>query len=412
MVNNVPQYWYGTSIVICIFLFFKLNFMIGSEKPKHFSKLPHTGTTIFTVMSKLANEYKALNLSQGFPNFEASPVLINLVTKYMQKGFNQYAPMAGTPELREALTSKINNMYHVIYNPDNEITITSGATEALFAAISAVVRTGDEVIVFEPAYDSYVPAIELNGGIPVYITLQAPHFKIDWDEVKSKISSRTKLIIINTPHNPATTVFSKEDLNQLAEVVKDTDIFLIGDEVYEHIIFDGYNHHSLSTHPLLKERSFVIGSLGKTFHVTGWKVGYCFAPKDLTIEFRKIHQYLTFCTITPVQLAFAEFLSKPENYTHVPEFYELKRDVFLESIKDSRFTFIPSQGSYFQNLTYANIADENDYDLAVRLTKEIGVASIPLSVFYHQKNDFKTLRFCFAKDEITLEKAGKILSSL
>jgi len=386
--------------------------MIQFNKPILKSKLPHIGTTIFTVMSKLANEYNALNLSQGFPNFETSPELIGLVTKYMQKGFNQYAPMAGSPELREAIVKKVKNLYNVDYNSESEITITSGATEALYAAIAAVVRPGNEVIVFEPAYDSYVPAIELNGGIPVYITLQTPFFKIDWQEVKSKISARTKLIIINTPHNPATTVYSANDLGQLADCVKDTDIFLIGDEVYEHIIFDGNRHHSLFTNSLLKERSFVIGSFGKTFHVTGWKVGYCLAPKELTVEFQKIHQYLNFCTITPVQLAFAEYLNKPEYYTNVPEFYQMKRNIFLESIKSSRFTFVPSQGSYFQNLSFANITDENDFDLAVRLTKEIGVASIPLSVFYHKKNDYKTLRFCFAKDDETLKRAGERLSKL
>lgn len=386
--------------------------MFQESESKHISKLPHTGTTIFSVMSRLATEYGALNLSQGFPNFEAAPELIELVNKYMNKGFNQYALMTGTPELREAIAEMISNLYNIKYNPETEITITSGATEALFAAISSIIRTGDEVIVFEPAYDSYVPVIELNGGKPVYITLTPPYFKIDWQEVRNKITSHTKLIIINTPHNPATTILSAEDLEQLADIVADTDILLLGDEVYEHIIFDSLKHHSLFTHPHLKERSFIVGSFGKTFHVTGWKIGYCLAPRELSYEFRKIHQYLTFSTITPVQLAFAEYLSNPENYLHVSPLYEKKRDLFLNSLKKSRFTFVASQGSYFQNLSYSNISDENDYELAKRLTKEVGVASIPISVFYHKKNDYKTLRFCFAKDDETLEKAGAILSKL
>ena len=386
--------------------------MKNASTPLFYSKLPHIGTTIFTVMSKLAAENRALNLSQGFPNFPASEELILLVDQYMRKGFNQYAPMTGVQQLREVLAEKTENLYQVIYHPETEITITSGATEALYAAITAVVRPGDEVIVFEPAYDSYVPAIELNGGIPVYVTLKAPNYDINWPEVEARITDKTRLIIINTPHNPTTTVLSQTDLQELAELVKDTNILLLGDEVYEHIIFDGLKHNSLSTHPALKERSFVCGSFGKTFHVTGWKVGYCVAPAELSSEFRKIHQYLTFCTNTPVQFALADFLKNPNNYLSVPAFYEAKRNKFLESVKNSRFTFVPSKGSYFQNLCYSAISDQNDYDLAIRLTKEIGVASIPVSVFYHQKNDYKTLRFCFAKDDETLEKAGEKLASL
>lgn len=376
------------------------------------SKLPQIGTTIFTVMSKLANETGALNLSQGFPNFPASEELISLVDHYMRKGFNQYAPMMGVQTLREKIAEKTEQLYGSIYHPEKEITITSGATEALYAAITAVVRPGDEVIVFEPAYDSYVPAITLNGGIPVYISLTPPDFSIPWQEVKAKITNKTRLVIINTPHNPATSVFSQEDLNQLAEIVKNTHVFLLGDEVYEHIIFDGNKHQSLSLHPVLKERSFVVGSFGKTFHVTGWKVGYCLAPEELTTEFRKIHQYLTFCTSTPVQMALADFLNQPENYLSVPEFYEKKRNLFIASLKNSRFHIIPSKGSYFQNLGFKDISDEPDVNLAVRLTKELGVASIPVSVFYHQKTDYKLLRFCFAKDDETLIKAGEKLSSL
>lgn len=386
--------------------------MTLSAKPVISSKLPDIGTTIFTVMSKLALEHHALNLSQGFPNFDVAPELTSLLGKYTRKGFNQYAPMTGVQVLREALSEKTSALYGVNYDPETEITVTSGATEALFAAISAVVSPGDEVIIFEPAYDSYAPAIRLNGGIPVYVTLTPPDYTIDWQEVKGKISDKTRMIIINTPHNPTGTVLSSEDLNQLAALVRDTDIFVLGDEVYEHIIFDGLPHHSLLTHPELKERSFICGSFGKTFHITGWKIGYCLAPKDLSVEFRKVHQYLTFSTFTPVQYALAEYLKTPENYLSIPAFYESKRDQFLSAIAGSRFNFKPSQGSFFQNVSYEALTDENDFDLAVRLTKEIGVASIPVSVFYHQKNDFKILRFCFAKDRETLEKAGEKLSKL
>lgn len=376
------------------------------------SKLPHVGTTIFTIMSGLATEYGAINLSQGFPNFPTSPDLIELVSKYLRNGFNQYAPMSGIKELREIISKKTYNLYKVNYNPDTEITVTSGGTESLFSAISAVVTRGDEVIVFEPAYDSYAPAIELSGGTPIYISLESPNYNINWELVKSKITAKTKLIIINTPHNPTGAVLYPDDLKQLESIVTSTNIFLIGDEVYEHIIFDGTPHLSLMTNPVLQERSFIISSFGKTFHVTGWKVGYCVAPAALTTEFRKVHQFLTFSTFTPVQYAIAEFLQNPENYIHLPAFYEKKRNKFLDAVRNSRFTYIPSKGSYFQNLSYKKITDEYDYDLAIRLTKEIGVASVPVSVFYHDKQDNKVLRFCFAKDDETIEKAGEKLSKL
>lgn len=377
------------------------------------SKQPDTGTTIFTVMSKLAGDYGALNLSQGFPSFNCSEKLTDLVAFYLKKGMNQYAPMAGIQPLREIISQKTFELYGVNYHPDSEITIVSGATEALYAAVTTIVHEGDEVILLEPCYDSYTPAITLNGGIPVYITLSPENaYKIDWELVKSKISERTRLIMLNTPHNPTGTVMSREDLNQLAEIVKDTDIFIIGDEVYEHIIFDEHEHWSLLRNPVLKERSFICNSFGKTFHVTGWKVGYCLAPKQLTEEFRKVHQWLTFSTVTPIQYALADFLKDPDNYLSIPKFYQDKRDKFLDCIKGSRFSYTPAQGSFFQCLNYQNITNENDFDLAVRLTKEIGVASIPVSVFYHQKNDFKILRFCFAKDDETLEKAGEQLLKL
>lgn len=380
------------------------------------SKLPTVGTTIFTVMSKLAAETGALNLSQGFPSFDCAPELVSLVDHYMRKGFNQYAPMAGVPALREALAQKTIHQYGVSYEPDTEITVTSGATEAIFAAVTAVVQPMDEVLVFEPAYDSYVPAIELNGGIPVYVTLTPPDYRIDWEVVREKITDRTRLILVNTPHNPTGRVWTPDDLNQLAELVRDKDIWVVSDEVYEHILFSdsetGQTHHSLMTHPVLRERTFVVGSFGKTFHITGWKIGYCLAPADLTAEFRKVHQFLTFSTVTPMQYALADYLKQPEHYQQLPDFYQRKRDLFLAGLRHSRFQFQPSEGSFFQNVSYANITDEPDYELAVRLTKEIGVASIPVSVFYHQKNDYKILRFCFAKDDAILQEAAERLSRL
>ncbi|MDI9867437.1 methionine aminotransferase [Flectobacillus sp. DC10W] len=377
------------------------------------SKQPHIGTTIFTVMSKLANDHGALNLSQGFPNFECSPKLIELVEKYLRKGMNQYAPLSGIQPLREIIAQKTSELYGISYHPDLEVTIVSGATEALYAAITAVVQTGDEVILLEPNYDSYEPAVRLNGGIPVYVTLTPENnYQIDWSVVKAKITDKTKLILLNTPHNPTGTVMSKDDLEQLASIVKDTNIFIVSDEVYEHIIFDGHSHWSPIRYPELQKRTFVCGSFGKTFHVTGWKVGYCLAPQQLSEEFRKVHQWLTFSTVTPIQYALAEFLQEPDNYLSISQFYQEKRDKFIACIQGSRFEWIPASGSFFQCVNYSKITDENDLALAQRLTKEIGVASIPVSAFYHQKNDYKTLRFCFAKDDQTLEIAGERLSKL
>ncbi|GAB4040579.1 pyridoxal phosphate-dependent aminotransferase [Spirosoma jeollabukense] len=368
-------------------------------------------------MSKLATETGAINLSQGFPGFDCSSELVTLVEYYLRKGFNQYAPMAGVPALREALAQKTADLYNVSYDPDTEITVTSGATEAIFAAVTAVIRPDrsagpDEVIVFEPAYDSYVPAIDLNGGIPVYVTLTPPDYAIDWDVVREKITDKTRLILVNTPHNPTGHVWTSDDLNQLASIVRDRDIWIVSDEVYEHILFDGRQHNSLMTHPELRERTFIIGSFGKTFHITGWKIGYCLAPADLTTEFRKIHQYLTFSTVTPIQYALADYLKEPEHYLSLPAFYERKRDLFLDGLRGSRFTFKPAEGSFFQTVSYAAITDEPDYDLAIRLTKEIGVASIPVSVFYNQKNDYNILRFCFAKNDAILQEAAERLSRL
>ena len=377
------------------------------------SKQPHIGTTIFTVMSKLATDLGALNLSQGFPSFNCSPKLIELVNHHMKAGMNQYAPMTGVPALREQIASKTADLYGVSYHPDTEVTVVSGATEALYAAITAVIELGDEVILFEPAYDSYAPSIELNGGIPVYVTLTPENqYCIDWQVVKSKITERTKVIMLNTPHNPTGMMLTQDDLNQLADLVRDTNIFLISDEVYEHILFDGRTHWSLMRHPVLQERTFVCGSFGKTFHTTGWKIGYCLAPKELSAEFRKAHQWITFSTPTPLQYALADFLKEREHYLSLSAFYQAKRDKFLACIAGSRFTYIPAQGSFFQTVSYANITDEPDYDLAIRWTKEIGVASVPVSVFYNQKNDYKILRFCFAKDDELLEQAGERLCKL
>jgi methionine aminotransferase len=376
------------------------------------SKLPYAGTTIFTVMSKLATDENAYNLSQGFPSFNCAPELTNLVAGYMRRGFNQYAPMSGVPALKEQLAEKTASVYGVDYHPEDEVTIVSGATEAIFCAVTAVVQTGDEVIVFEPAYDSYRPAIDLNGGIPVYVRLSAPDFRIDWEQVRGKITDKTKAIMVNTPHNPVGTIFSKQDLEQLANLIRNRDIYVISDEVYEHIVFDGEKHHSMMTHPVLKERSFVCGSFGKTYHVTGWKIGYCLAPKALTDEFRRIHQFITFSTPTPLQYALADFLKLPEHYEELSAFYQRKRDRFNAAIAASRFTFTPSNGSFFQIVSYEKITDEHDYDLAVRLTKEIKVASIPVSVFYQDRKDDKLLRFCFAKDDEILDRAGDILCRL
>jgi methionine transaminase len=377
------------------------------------SKLPNIGTTIFTTMSALAVENNALNLSQGFPSFNAHPDLLKLVNEAMQKGHNQYAPMPGILALREQIAEKTENTYRVKYDPVHEITITTGATEALYCAITAIVNPGDEVILFEPCYDSYVPSIRLNGGIPKYITLTPDNnFKIDWLLVKKKINSKTKAIIINTPQNPVGTVLTKHDLESLANLVKNTNIMLIADEVYEHITFDSLLHTSLAQIPELWERTFVCCSFGKTFHTTGWKIGYCLAPKELSMEFRKIHQWITFSVNTPIQFALAEFMKNEAHFLELSAFYQQKRDLFLSYLKGSKFKYSPAQGTFFQCLNYENITQENDFELAVRLTKEIKVASIPLSVFYKNLNDYKILRFCFAKDDEMLKIAADRLCML
>ena len=376
------------------------------------SKLPAVGNSIFTTMTQLAQQHGAINLSQGFPDFSCPPALAELVSYYTQNGYNQYAPMAGLLALRKKISHKTQLLYGIAPNPETEITVTSGATEALFAAIAAVVRPGDEVIVLEPAYDSYVPAIMLNGGKPVFVPLTFPDFTINWDLVKQRLTPKTRLLIINSPHNPTGAIIGAADLRHLAALVQDKDLYIISDEVYEHMVFDGQQHQSLLQQPDLATRSFVISSFGKTYHTTGWKVGYCVAPPILTREFRKIHQYLTFSTVTPIQYALADYLDNTEHYLGLPDFYEQKRNLFCELVSGSRFTLVPSAGTYFQLLRYKAITTEPDLEFAKRLTKEIGVAAIPISVFYHNSQDHQVLRFCFAKNETTLQEAARRLCTL
>jgi methionine transaminase len=374
-----------------------------------FSKLPKIGTTIFTVMSQLSHEHNAINLAQGFPGFPCSEKLINLVHHYMLKGYNQYAPMPGIMQLREKISQKTRELYNADFDAEKEITMTCGATEACYAAITSMVRPGDEVIIFEPAFDCYIPIIELSGGKPVFVELHYPDYKINWKNVEEKISQRTRMIIINSPHNPTGSVLSKEDLDQLCKLVKGTEILILSDEVYEHIIFDSIRHESVLFRPELRERSMVISSFGKTFHTTGWRVGYCLAPAHISAEFRKIHQFITFSAPTPMQYALADYLEEKEMYLGLPDFYQKKRDLFAELMKTSRFEFMPASGTYFQLMSYKNISDEHDVDLAKRLTIEAGVASIPVSVFYHNRTDEKILRFCFAKEDDTLKRAAEKL---
>jgi methionine aminotransferase len=376
------------------------------------SKLPHVGTTIFTVMSRLAAEHNAINLSQGFPDFDCAKELRDLVTKYINAGLNQYPPMAGVPRLRERIAEKAQALYGRQYDPEHEVTVVPGATYGIFTALATLIRPGDEVIVFEPTYDSYVPGIEVNGGVPVYIQLRYPDYSIDWQAVARAITPKTRAIIINSPNNPTASVFSGEDMRMLEGMLRGTDIVVISDEVYEHIVFDGHRHESVIRYPGLAERSFVVSSFGKTYSVTGWKMGYVLAPKELTEEFRKVHQFNVFVTNSPLQHAIAEFMENPDAYLSLAAFYQKKRDFFLEGIKGSRFKPLPSRGTFFQNLAYDAITDEKDTDLAIRLTTERGVAAIPVSVFYREPPGHRVLRFCFAKSEETLARGAEILSRL
>lgn len=373
------------------------------------SKLPRVGTTIFTVMSKMATEHKAINLSQGFPDFDCPPKLVELVTKAMKAGHNQYAPMPGVLKLREVIAEKTEALYGTKYDPETEVTVTAGATQAIYTAIAAVIREGDEVIIFEPAYDCYEPAVELNGGTPVFVSLKAPQYNVDWNEVKKLVNHRTKMIIINTPHNPTGAVMSTEDMKQLDKLTKNSDIVVLSDEVYEHILFDGRTHESVAKYPDLAARSFIVSSFGKTFHTTGWKLGYCVGPKQLMAEFRKVHQFLVFSCNTAMQIACAEFLQDKDHYLSLGQFYQEKRDHFINLVRGSRFSMVTAPGTYFQLLQYQSISNEKDTDFAVRILKENGVASIPISVFYHKPVYDHMLRFCFAKKNETLEKAAEVL---
>ena len=383
------------------------------------SKLPHVGTTIFTVMSMLASEHKAINLGQGFPDYPMSEALIALVNKAMQNGYNQYVHMNGLPLLREQLAEKITGLYSANLptgqagiNPETEITITPGGTYAIYTALTTILQPGDEVIVFEPAYDSYIPNIEINGAVPVLISLVYPEYKIDWELVKEKITPKTKLIMLNTPHNPTGAVLGADDIVQLQNLIKGTGIFILSDEVYEHLIFDGKKHESMLRYPDLYERSFVCFSFGKVYHCTGWKLGYCVAPPALMKEFRKVHQFNCFTCNSPVQFALSEFLKQKDNYLQLGSFLQQKRDYLKSGMQQTKFKPLPSYGSYFQLYNYSDITDESEKDFAIRLTKDYGVATIPTSAFYKNGEDNKVLRFCFSKNENTLEGAVNRLMKL
>jgi len=376
------------------------------------SKLPDVGVSIFAVMTRLAVEHGAINLSQGFPDFACDPQLIDAVYRHMQAGDNQYAPMPGVLALREALAAKIHRLYGAGYDPVTELTVTSGATEALFDIISAFVRTGDEVILFEPCYDAYVPVVRLNGGVPRFVTLRAPDYRIDWAEVRGLLSPRTRLLIVNSPHNPTGSILQADDLVQLAGALDGSGVIVLSDEVYEHIVFDGARHESLARHPALRERACVVSSFGKTYHTTGWKVGYIAAPQALTAEIQRVHQFVTFATNTPAQHAFAEFTRRRAHYDDLAAFYQEKRDRFLTLLAGSRFTPVASRGTYFQILDYSAISTEEDAAFAMRLLKEHGVASIPTSAFLYNSEAPRVLRFCFAKKDETLEQAAARLRAV
>ena len=374
------------------------------------SKLPNVGTTIFTVMSKMAQDHNAINLSQGFPDFDCPERLKELVSYYLNDRRNQYPPMTGIPALREQIAKKVSQYYGYDADPETEVTVTSGATEALFDAIQAVVSAGDEVIVFDPAYDSYEPAVILAGAKTIHIPMSQPDYSIDWDRVEQSLSEKTRLIIINSPHNPCGSLLQDSDFDTLARIIRDRNILVLSDEVYEHMVFDGVKHKSVLSHPELREKSFAVFSFGKTYHATGWKIGYPIANKDLSRELRKVHQYNTYCSAAPLQVAMARFMKETQSHFGLPAFYQQKRDFFLEQIADTKFVPLKCNGTYFQMLNFSQISTAQDVDFARSLTKDFGVASIPTSPFYHDKFDPKVLRFCFAKSESTLKQAGARLS--
>lgn len=369
------------------------------------SKLPTVGTTIFSVMSKLAKEYNAINLSQGFPDYATNPKLIKFVADAMIEGHNQYAPMEGLLTLRELIAEKMSSFYDVTYNPDTEITITAGGTQAIFTALAAVINPGDEVIIFEPAYDCYSPTIKLLGGLVKPFELYAPDYTIDWEMVKMLFSANTKMIIINNPHNPTGSILSKKDIDALIKLTKNTDILILSDEVYEHIIFDGEQHETVSKYSVLKERSFIVASFGKLLHTTGWKIGYCLAPAKIMAEFRKVHQFNVFSVNTPMQIGISNYLKSENIYTEIASFFQQKRDLFRSLLSETKFKLLPCKGSYFQCVSFENISEEKDIDFAKRLVTDFGVASIPVASFYTKNSDTKILRFCFAKEDITLKSA-------
>jgi len=369
------------------------------------SKLPNVGTTIFSVMSQLALENNAINLSQGFPDFECPAELVSLVSKHMKKGHNQYAPMPGVLDLREKIAEKIDKIHSARYDAETEITVTAGGTQAIFTALTAVIQPNDEVIIFEPAYDCYSPTVKLLGGLVKSFELSAPDYQIDWEMLKKLISSRTRLIILNSPHNPTGMILTEYDIKQLSHLIQNTDILILSDEVYEHIIYDENSHLSMARYPVLRERSFIVASFGKLFHNTGWKIGYCAAPAWLMAEFRKVHQFLVFSVNTPVQYAIADFLANESNYIDLKGFYQQKRDTFRDLMVNTRFDLLPCLGSYFQCVQYSRISDEHDVEFAKRLIKDSKVAGIPVSAFYNRRSNEHVLRFCFAKKQETLEKA-------
>ena len=389
-----------------------MNLPAMHRTPELITRLPHVGTTIFTVMSALAQEHGAVNLGQGYPDFNCDPRLLDAVDAAMRAGLNQYPPMPGVPALREAVASKIEALYGHVYDPGSEITITAGATQAILTAILAIVHPGDEVIVLDPCYDSYEPNIELAGGVAVHVPLVPGSFAPDFDQIAAAISPRTRAMIVNTPHNPSATVWSQADMNRLAGLLRPTDIVLISDEVYEHMVYDGARHESVARHAELAARSIVISSFGKTYHVTGWKIAYAAAPASLTVEFRKVHQFNVFTVNTPMQHAFASFMADPSHYLGLPDFYQRKRDRFRAGLATTRLRALPSRGSYFQCVDYSAVSDLPEAEFCRHLTQKIGVAAIPLSAFYRDGFDQRIVRFCFAKQDATLDLALQRLAAL
>lgn len=376
------------------------------------SKLSDVGTTIFSQMTQLAQDHDAINLSQGFPDFMSDPELLGYAEDFIRKGFNQYAPMGGMMRLKEAIAGKIEDSHQAVYHPESEITVTAGGTQAIFTAIAALVKKGDEVIIFEPAYDCYEPTVELFGGIVKRFEMKAPEYEIDWTAVKGLVSENTRMIILNNPNNPSGRILKEHDLQELTGIVKGTSILILSDEVYENIVFDGKQHLSICRYPDLKERSLMVASFGKLFHVTGWKIGYCAAPKNLTDEFRKVHQFNVFSVNAPLQLALAEYMKNPEHYLYLNTFFQEKRDFLKRGLANTPFELLDCEGTYFQALKYDKISDKNDFDFARELTVTHKVASVPFSSFYKNKKNEHVIRLCFAKKEETLEKALEHLSKL